>query len=415
MARKSRQQGAGEQSTTTEKILPVTSMTGVNAAGTKSVLVSAVLEVNGQVRFGDGTDVGLTVTEADTVLHPTNGAQVQKFIFAGSKRRGVDRRTIHELRDRHWDGGKCYIPELCCECPICWLYGFTGTTQKKDINAKSRVLYASSVSVEGTQIGVNTHSRNQVDEKTQTTAGSAGIHEEQIIVAGVHFPIHTALVHVLDWEIGVFAHALLENVNGNRYTAASRAQGGIRFTEQSEEPLVIVDESEQGIFPLAAPKIPGWESGWQEASKLFQDAMNSQELKGALEKQGFKVTVKTKDSDKNPMNTDSEERPQPTSDSPASSETAKPELILDESEPGIIAVKQGDQALMVRYVGSKAVGYLRQKQLAARQLIADLNASDFRTEISSYVAAITKKGGGADTQIAPDAAIPGDDGNDSGS
>lgn len=416
MARKSRQQGAGEQSqsTTTKKILPVTSMTGVNASGTKSVLVSAVLEVNGQVRFGDGTDVGLTVTETDAVLRPTDSAQLQKFIFAGSKRRGVDRRTIHELRDQYWDGGKCYVPELCCECPTCWLYGFTGTTQKKEINAKSRVLYASSVSVEEVQIGVNTHSRNQVDEKTQMTAGSAGIHEEQIIVAGVHFPTHTALVHVLEWEVGAFAHALLENVNSNRYTAASRAQGGIRFAEYSNDPLVIVDESEHGIFPLAAPKIPGWENDWQKASKCFQGAMNSQEMKAALEKQGFKVTVQTNDSDKVQMNASSEEQQQPASSESAPNEKTKPELILDEAEQGIISVKQADQVLMTRYIGSKALGYLRQQQLAARQRISDQRADTFHAEINDYLSAI-KKGGGTDTQTTPDVQSSGGDENESGS
>src|SRR2546430_1441343 len=98
---KSKRQGRAEQGdpAPTKQALPATSRTGVNAGGTKSILISAVLEVNGQVRFGDGTDVGLTVTETDTVLRPTNGAQLQKFIFAGSKRRGVDRRTIHEFRD----------------------------------------------------------------------------------------------------------------------------------------------------------------------------------------------------------------------------------------------------------------------------------------------------------------------------
>ncbi|MDE0040558.1 MAG: type I-D CRISPR-associated protein Cas7/Csc2, partial [Candidatus Poribacteria bacterium] len=268
--------------------LPKTTLTGVNADVTKSVLVSAVLEVHGQVRFGDGTEVNITVTETDMVLRPSDGTQIPKFIFAGSKRRGVDRRSIHALRDLYWDGSEpCYIPNLCCECPICWLYGFTGTTQqKKNINAKSRILYASSVSVESISIGRNTHSRNQVDEKAATTAGEAGIHEEEIIVAGVHFPTYTTLAHVLDWEIGAFSHALLENINSNRYTAASRAQGGMKFAQHDETPLVIVDESCQGIFPLSVPKIPGWEDNWQEASKAFQNAIDKEALKSALKTQG---------------------------------------------------------------------------------------------------------------------------------
>ena len=346
--------------------LPETTLTGVNADATKSVLVSAVLEVHGQVRFGDGTDVNVTITESDMVLRPSDGTQIQKFIFAGSKRRGVDRRTIHEFRDLHWDGEPCYIPNLCCECPICWLYGFTGTTQQKNINSKSRTLYASSVSIEDVSIGRNIHSRNQVNEKTATTAGEAGIHEEEIIVAGVHFPTYTTLAHVLDWEIGAFAHALLENINNNRYTAASRAQGGMKFAQHNETPLVIVDESCQGIFPLSAPKIPGWEDNWQRASKVFQNAVDKETLKSALETQGFNVL----------------EEP--------GTNCAANELVMGECS-GVITVKHGEQLLMTRHTGNKALGYLRQKQLLAKQRFTDLKVEKFRQEVVPYVAAIDPK------------------------
>ncbi len=365
--------------------LPKTTLTGVNANVTKSVLVSAVLEVHGQVRFGDGTDVNVTVTESDMVLRPSDGTQIQKFIFAGSKRRGVDRRTIHELRNLHWDGEPCYIPNLCCECPVCWLYGFTGTTQQKNINAKSRTLYASSVSVEDFSIGRNIHSRNQVNEKTATTAGEAGIHEEEIIVAGVHFPTYTTLAHVLDWEIGAFAHALLENINNNRYTAASRAQGGVKFAQHDETPLVIVDESCQGIFPLSAPKIAGWENSWQKASEVFQNAIDKEALENALEMQGFNVREK------------------------ASANSAENELTLEE-DSSVITVKHGEQVLMTRHTGNKALGYLRRKQLLAKQQFTDLKVKKFREEIVPYVTAIDPK-----TSSTPDAGEGTNDENDAGS
>ena len=358
--------------------LTETKLTGVNAKATKSVLVSAVLEVHGQVRFGDGTDVNITVTETDMVLRPSDGAQIQKFIFAGSKRRGVDRRSIHALRDLHWHGEPCYIPNLCCECPICWFYGFTGTTQqKKDINAKSRILYASSVSVEDVSIGRNIHSRNQVDEKASTTAGEAGIHEEEIIVAGVHFPTYTTLAHVLDWEIGAFSHALLENINSNRYTAASRAQGGVKIAQHDETPLVIVDESCQGIFPLSVPKIPGWEQNWPEASKMFQNAMDKADLKSVLETQGFSVVEES------------------------GNNSAANKLVLEQNN-GIITVKHGERVLMTRYTGNKALGYLRQKQLLAHEQFAALKVEEFHKDIKSYQTEINPKGSSAQTADAKD-------------
>ncbi len=139
---------------------------------TKTVIVSAVLETTGHVRFGDGTDINITITEKDVVA-----GGVEKAVFAGTKRRGVDRRTMHELRNKWWDE-ECFIPALCGMCPTCLLLGFTGTTSEvkkiKDmgINCKSRILYATAYSVQPTGDAVTTHSRNQVNERSQTTGRS---------------------------------------------------------------------------------------------------------------------------------------------------------------------------------------------------------------------------------------------------
>jgi hypothetical protein len=145
------------------------------------------------------------------------------------------------------------------ECPTCWLYGSVGAVgeaaKKKNYNIKSRVLYASALSVEPSDIALAVHNRNAPNELDHTT-GEAGIHSEELIKANVHFPTITVLDRVVDWEIGAFAHALLENVNGNRYTAASARQGGIRFSEGNEGKLIVVDVSERGIFPLETAKCP---------------------------------------------------------------------------------------------------------------------------------------------------------------
>jgi hypothetical protein len=259
------------------------------------------------------------------------------------------------------------------------------------------VLYSSSVSIEEVQTGINTHSRNQVDEKSQTTAGSAGIHEEQIIVAGVHFPTYTALVRTLDWEVGLFAHALLENVNSNRYTAASRAQGGIKFAEHGRVPLIIVDESEQGIFPLAVPKIAGWENAWQRTSEVFHNAMSRTRLQTTLEAQGFEVVDNNEGGQTNNQPGSSSNDPQQTQENEGQQpSTTVNRLTLTESN-GVIAVKQNGHVLMTRYIGEKALGYLRQKQLTAKQTLTTLNAAAFHPEINSYIAAINPKGGGETT------------------
>lgn len=293
-------------------------------AETKTVIVSAVLETTGQLRFGDGTDINITVTEKDVVAGPNGG--VEKAVFAGTKRRGVDRRTMHELRNRYWDGD-CFIPVLCGVCPTCTLLGFTGTTQDnkdiKDINCKSRILYATAYSVQPAGDAVTTHSRNQVNERSQTTAGSAGIHTEEVITAGTDFPTYTTLHHVIDWEIGAFAHAFLENVNQGRYTAASRAQGGMRFPQlESGEPMIAVDVSELGIFPLPTPKTPVHETGFELVREAFEGAGSEEALRGDLGKFGFS---------------------------------------LDEDD-GAFVWRRGDLEVGRRYFGKAAVSYLRKRQ-----------------------------------------------------
>jgi hypothetical protein len=259
---------------------------------TKTVIVSAVLETTGHVRFGDGTDINITITEKDVVA-----GGVEKAVFAGTKRRGVDRRTMHELRNRWWDE-ECFIPALCGMCPTCLLLGFTGTTSdvKKikalGVNCKSRVLYATAYSVQPTGDAVTTHSRNQVNERSQTTHGSAGIHTEEVIVAGTDFPTYTTLHHALDWEVGAFAHAFLENVNQGRYTAASRAQGGMRFAEANGEPMVMVDVSGSGVFPIPAPKVKANVENLSEVKEAFEEGGDERRLEERLVKFGFSMGEK---------------------------------------------------------------------------------------------------------------------------
>lgn len=330
---------------------------GLISSNAKTVIVSAVLETTGQIRFGDGTEVALTVTEKDLVPTP-GGKFVEKVVFSGSKRRGVDRRTIHALRNqmvRKVENGQdqgplfdCYIPDLCSECPTCWLYGSVGAVgeaaKKKNYNIKSRVLYASALSVELSDVAVAVHNRNAPNELDHTT-GEAGIHSEELIKAGVHFPTITVLERVVDWEIGAFAHALLENVNGNRYTAASARQGGIRFSENNGKKMIVVDVSERGIFPLETVKVPGEETDFAKVKTMFADAADLEKIKAAFQAQGFTCA----DNGNNSFTVKSGDRV----------------LWVVEKIDDVITIKQGDKngnILMTRYVGDRAYGFLRERQ-----------------------------------------------------
>jgi len=359
---------------------------GLISPKAKTVIVSAVLETVGQVRFGDGTEVALTITEKDLIPTP-GGGFVEKVVFSGSKRRGVDRRTIHAIRNqmvRRKNGDKdegqlfdCYIPELCSECPTCWLYGSVGTVgeaaKRKEYNIKSRVLYASAVSVEPSEIAVAVHNRNAPNELDHRT-GEAGIHSEELIKANVHFPTITVLDRVVDWEIGAFAHALLENVNSNRYTAGSARQGGIRFSDSNSSKMIVVDISERGIFPLETAKMPSEETDFAKVRDLFSAAANLDKIKEAFKNQGFDCNEQnleepenayikdesSKDTDQSKANSKSS-----TNKSIKISRDSKPLWIIDEVN-NVITVKQVQDnqtpVLMTRYVGERAYGFLRERQ-----------------------------------------------------
>ncbi len=329
---------------------------------TKTVLVSAMLETTGQVRFGDGTEINLTVTEKDLIPIPPSESGVEndgveKVVFAGSKRRGVDRRTVHELRDRYWKTTECYVPELCGRCPTCALFGFTGTTRSSDeqlvktdqeilgkVNCKSRILYSTAYSVEPASQAVAEHSRNQVNEKTQTTAGSAGIHSEEVIVGGVHFPVRTTLYQSLDWEIGSFAHAFFENLNLGRYTASSRAQGGLKIAEYNGAPLIVVDISEVSVFPLPAPQISAAETDYLKAKQIFWEAGLLEDSSALLAKFNFSA----------------------------------------EGSNGEFRIKNEGKVLATRYTGDKAQSFLRKMQTEFLEFLASVNGDEFSNGILDY-------------------------------
>ncbi|HHV78331.1 MAG TPA: type I-D CRISPR-associated protein Cas7/Csc2 [Firmicutes bacterium] len=337
---------------------------GLISPNAKTVIVSAVLETVGQVRFGDGTEVNLTITEKDLV--PTqSGGFVEKVVFSGSKRRGVDRRTVHTLRNQFLALNPfCYIPELCRRCPTCWLFG--GTAMGEGYNIKSRVLYASALSVEPADIAVAVHNRNAPNELDHTT-GEAGIHSEELIKANVHFPTITVLDRVVDWEIGAFAHALLENVNGNRYTAASARQGGIRFSEGDGGKLIVVDVSEQGIFPLETVKVPGEETDFARVKAMFVDAANLEKIKAAFHGQGFTCDT----------------------GSGGSSFTVKSgarTLWTIEKADNVITVKQGQgeqaKVLMTRFVGERAYGFLRERQEDCKHFFDEFTPTEWEKTLA---------------------------------
>ena len=331
---------------------------GLESSNSKTVIVSAVLETTGQIRFGDGTEVNLTITEKDLlpVLKKTDGGYktdfIEKVVFAGSKRRGVDRRAIHLLRNRYISSySACYIPNLCLKCPSCWLYGATAMGEA-DYNIKSRVLYAAAYSVEPSEIAVVSHSRNMVDEKTHATAGEAGIHEEEFIKGGIHFPTVTVLDHVVDWEIGMFAHALIENVNQNKYTAASGRQGGIKFADANGKKLIVVDISPEGIFPIETVKVSAEITGYDKVVQYYKDAINLDKIKEMFKTQGFGVQnkdkmIEVKKNDKLVW-----------------------KIIANEDELSVVQVtNKKEKELMKRIFGDKAYGYLKEKAEEFRQFL----------------------------------------------
>jgi hypothetical protein len=369
---------------------------GIISRNAKTVIVNTMIETIGQIRFGDGTEVNLTITEKD-LIPTSDGKFVEKVVFAGSKRRGVDRRTIHALRNQVLSQNginrfeRCYIPDLCRKCPTCWLFG--ATAMGEGYNIKSRILYGSAYSIEPSEIAVQPHSRNMVNEQTQTTAGEAGIHTEEFIKGGVHFPVITTLEKVVDWEIGAFAHALLENINQNKYTAASRSQGGVKFSE--DETMghgIIIDESPIGIFPLPTPKIGAGKTNLAEAIKIYQENSDLEEIKKKFEAQGFKVDYSKKDSGEEDkkvslIQTDSsiiyeiklknKGILEIYQDILKEKKNNAGEVIKDETGNPII--EHECKLLQTRYFGDIALGYLKEKQHAWKTFLETFDQQKWKT------------------------------------
>lgn len=406
-------EGKSEEKSKSPKSLPITRLTGINAAQSAlmTVMVTALVETTGQVRFGDGTDIDTTITEKDTVVMP-NGDSIIKYVWAGTKRRGVDRRIIHELRNAHQEKFiGCYIGNLCGQCPICWLYGFTGTTGSKDspvkdINAKSRILYATSLSVEGLgQFPANRHARNAVDERTQktgtATSGESGIHREEFIPEGVHFPIYTAAVRVLPWEFGAFAHGLLESLNSNRYSAGSRAMGGMKITYVNDwkGPALIVDVSSDGVFPLSAPKIASSELDFNKALISLMGMVKEDDIKTTLVAMGFTIEDDpAKNEKKEEISPDLAQR-KAEEEKKSTNKQIKTIIVKNSDNEifrldllrGALAIKCGNTTVMTRYWGEAARGYLESQRLKFRDYLSNPGTSEFWTDAEQYVNAIRGK------------------------
>ncbi|MBW2020547.1 MAG: type I-D CRISPR-associated protein Cas7/Csc2 [Deltaproteobacteria bacterium] len=367
---------------------------GIISGNPRYVIVNALVETTGQVRFGDGTEVNLTITEKD-LIPTSDGKFVEKVVFSGSKRRGVDRRTIHTLRNQILQNQgndnlfeKCYIPELCRECPTCWLLG--ATAMGEGYNIKSRILYGSAYSIEPSDIAIQPHSRNMVNEQTQTTAGEAGIHTEEFIKGGVHFPTITTLERVVDWEIGAFAHAFLENINQNKYTAASRSQGGVKFTDADWGATIIVDESPIGMFLLPTPKIGAEKITFKDALEIYKAATDLDEIKRNFEKQGFTVEYEKKDGKDdelillikqenfilfrvqqansiiNVFQCISKEKKDDAGD------------VVKDIE-GELVIENEYKFLQARFYGNRALGYLREKQLSWKTFLETFDQTRWET------------------------------------
>ncbi|MBM7623685.1 type I-D CRISPR-associated protein Cas7/Csc2 [Sporohalobacter salinus] len=345
---------------------------GINNSEAKTVILNGIIETTGQVRFGDGTEINLTITEKDLV--PTrDGEAVEKVVFAGSKRRGVDRRAAHEFRNEYIDfenstednspENDCYIPELCLKCPTCWIYGGTGSTSDTEIdyNIKSRVHYPTAYSIERSELAVATHSRNRVDERSNET-GQAGIHEEEFIKGGVHFPISTIMKKMSDWEIGVYSQTFLDNINQSNYTAGASRQGGVKIsTDRNDKaPILIVDVSETGTFPLPTFNISADIESFNEAFKEYKEKIQLTELKTDFENKGFEIEeeekgFQIKDDDNKVMKI--------------------------EKEDNVIKVtSNNDKVIMKRYIGSKALGYLQKRTNDYQQFLTSFNWGDWSTK-----------------------------------
>ena len=65
-----------------------------------------------------------------------------------------------------------------------------------------------------------------------------------------------------------------------------------------------------------------------------------------------------------------------------------------EGHDNSLVIHQGPSELMKRYYGNQALGYLRQKQVAAQKKLSTLRTGGFTAEAQVYAKAINPKGKG---------------------
>jgi|YelNatPaOPRAMG01_1025707.scaffolds.fasta_scaffold00377_55 hypothetical protein len=206
----------------------------------KYFVAFAILEAQGFVFFGHEPLVEVAYIEKAEV----NGKS--RPIFAASKRRGVDRRIIHELREKFSPGylKTCHIgvveregeEPLCGECPACLIFG--------TLQYPSRIRYADSVAIE--EDAVQELNKNIIDELKLT---SGAILTQEAIKPGTHFPIYTFGRWMTEDEFGGWAYAFLSAIRQGRYTSRGAAHGKLDIATINGEPAVFLLESDKPLYP----------------------------------------------------------------------------------------------------------------------------------------------------------------------
>ncbi|MEW6635438.1 MAG: hypothetical protein AB1425_01335 [Actinomycetota bacterium] len=128
----------------------------------------------------------------------------------------------------------------------------------------------------------------------------------------------------------------------------------MRFAEANGEPMVVVDVSESGVFPISVPKVPASVSELSEVEDAFIEGSDARKSEAKIKDFGFSV---------------------------------------DERD-GTQVWKRGDEAIGSRRSGEAALAYLRTRQGDFLDFMSSMEnggAKTFRDGAEKYFKEVSKK------------------------
>lgn len=244
--------------------------------------IYAILKTPQEVHFGEEKQININVVETVKVANEGNGDFDIKLYFSPTKRRGIERRSIlwMPIGDKlYTDITGCSIPNTCCSCILCDVFGGLDNEVKK-ISITSRVTQGGGVAVQPLppevkqRLRVDSDLKKKIEKEIEEGGrreGKTQPFKKEYIPPNIWFPIYNHAFSVTEEEFGLIAYAFLDAAG--RY-GAGHGKGGWFVNGEingEKQPLLVVDEyiAPAGEKPVIDPSINNTKKALGEFAKAI--------------------------------------------------------------------------------------------------------------------------------------------------